>query len=109
MHNFGTKLNFIQKDVESIDFINNFNETYEVVFCLAVIEHLKDKINFIKKLGQICTEILYFEGNAGTNIDFIINELKKVGFVNIELIGMSKDEKNNNNNNRPLFIAKKQF
>lgn len=109
LHNFGTKLNFIQKDVESIDFINNFNETYEVVFCLAVIEHLKDKINFIKKLGQICTEILYFEGNAGTNIDFIINELKKVGFVNIELIGMSKDEKNNNNNNRPLFIAKKQF
>jgi len=101
------KLNFIQQDVESLEFVSHFNEKYEVVFCLAVIEHLKNKEQFINKLGEICTEILYFEGNAGTNKDFIVRELKKVGFNEVKFIGNSNDEINVNNNVRPLFIAKK--
>jgi acetyltransferase-like isoleucine patch superfamily enzyme/predicted RNA methylase len=107
LNNLDSQLNFIQKDVESDDFIQNFKKEYEVVFCLAVIEHLKNKERFIDKLGEICTGILYFEGNSGTNKEFIINELKRVGFNDVHFIGNSKDEINKNNNVRPLFIAKK--
>ena len=100
-------LEFCQMDVESSQFYDEFNEKFEVVFCLAVIEHLKYKEKFISKLSDLCKSVLYFEGNANSNIEFLTNQLIINGFNTVEFIGMSNDEVNINNNNRPLFIAKK--
>lgn len=94
-------------DVESTEFKTNFNETFHTVFCLAVIEHLENKKGFIQKLSSLCSESLFFEGNSGTDINFIKEELSKNGFTMVEFIGYSGDEKDKRNNNRPLFRAVK--
>lgn len=94
-------------DVESSLFLEGFTKKFEVVFCLAVVAHLKNKDAFIKKLGEVCDGTLYFEGNAGTDTNYIKEKLSEAGFSSVEYIGLSDDEKNKNNNNRPLFIAKK--
>jgi hypothetical protein len=93
-------------DVESGTFIDDFTEKYEVVFCLAVIEHLKNKERFIKKLRTICTDYLLLEGNAGTNIEAIKLSLVASGFKTVDYIGLSDDEKDDFNNNRPLFVCR---
>jgi 2-polyprenyl-3-methyl-5-hydroxy-6-metoxy-1,4-benzoquinol methylase len=103
-----SNLEFYQMDVESGKFYEEFNQRFDVVFCLAVIEHLKDKEKFIAKLSDLCTSILYFEGNSNSDITFLTNQLKISGFHTVEFIGMSNDETNTNNNNRPLFIARKE-
>jgi acetyltransferase-like isoleucine patch superfamily enzyme len=100
-------LSFERADVENDAFLKDFNNKYEVVFCLAVIEHLSKKDEFIQKLSDICLDKLYLEGNSGTDVDYIKGKLLEVGFSSVEFIGYSDDEKNKNNNNRPLFIAKK--
>jgi acetyltransferase-like isoleucine patch superfamily enzyme/SAM-dependent methyltransferase/predicted Ser/Thr protein kinase len=104
MHNL-KNIQFEQMDVESKFFYDNFNDQFDIVFCLAVIEHLKDKENFIKKLYQLCSGTLFLEGNSGTDSEELINLLEKYGFINVNYIGLSNDEKNSANNNRPLFIA----
>jgi maltose O-acetyltransferase len=98
-------IEFLQIDVESMQFLKDFNEKYDIVFCLAVVEHLKNKEVFINKLAQICSGILFLEGNSVTNVNETINALKQAGFINIEYLGLSDDEKNNKNNNRPMFIC----
>jgi acetyltransferase-like isoleucine patch superfamily enzyme len=100
-------LSFQRADVESDSFLKDFTNKYEVVFCLAVIEHLSKKDLFIQKLSEICLDKLYLEGNSGTDVDYVKTKLLEVGFKSVDFIGYSDDEKNKNNNNRPLFIAKK--
>ena len=87
---------------------NKQEEEYEVVFCLAVIEHLKQKEKLYKLLGDVCSEKLYFEGNGNSDINVLEAGLKNAGFKSVTYLGFSNDEKKNtNNNNRPLFIALK--
>lgn len=95
---------FIQCDIENAD---DVTQKFDVVFCLAVIEHLKQKNKLFEVLSRVCISKLYFEGNAGSDIDYIKEELKKAGFTKIKYIGLSDDEKNTANNNRPLFIAER--
>lgn len=97
---------FIEFDIESQKHIPEIVK-YDVVFCLAVIEHLKNKENLFCLLEKVCSNILYFEGNAYSDIAFIESRLKESGFSRVEYIGFSCDEKNETNNNRPLFIAYK--
>lgn len=106
LHNI-TSIQFEQKDVESKLFYDHFNEVYDIVFCLAVIEHLNNKEIFIKKLFELCKDKLFLEGNSGTNVEQLTTLLIKNGFIRVEYIGLSNDEKNIANNNRPLFIASK--
>lgn len=82
-------------------------QKFDVVFCLAVIEHLVNKERLFQMLSFTCKHTLYFEGNGNSDIDYIKENLALVGFKQIEYIGFSDDEKNQANNNRPLFIAKK--
>ncbi len=106
IHNFN-KITFLQKDVESEDFNNSFNDVFDVVFCLAVVEHLKNKERFIHKLSKICGKYLFIEGNSGTDIEWLTSELKTAGFSVVRYLGLSDDEKDEYNNNRPLFICEK--
>lgn len=107
LHYKDRDLKFEQFDIESSSFLSRFDLGYEVVFCLAVIEHLKDKNGFLELLGKLCLETLYFEGNSGTDTQFIVTGLKNAGFSSVKYIGNSNDEKDKRNNTRPLFIAKK--
>lgn len=107
LHFKNNNLRYEVCDVESPSFLEGFKNTFDIVFCLAVVDHLKNKDAFIKKLGEVCNGILYFEGNSGTNVDYIKERLNDAGFSSVEFIGLSDDEKNESNNNRPLFRAKK--
>lgn len=98
---------FIEGDIESVSFKNSFNQTFDMVFCLALIEHLKDKHALLAFLSKVCKSSLYFEGNANSDINFITCSLQNAGFRDIQYLGFSDDEKNNLNNTRPLFIAEK--
>lgn len=99
---------FICKDIETV-VINDGMPEFDVVFCLAVVEHLKNKEHLFKVLGRVCKQILFFEGNANTDINFVTEQLKLNGFSKIEYLGFSDDEKNEQNNNRPLFVAHKMI
>jgi acetyltransferase-like isoleucine patch superfamily enzyme/2-polyprenyl-3-methyl-5-hydroxy-6-metoxy-1,4-benzoquinol methylase len=94
-------------DVEAPQFLEGFNEKYDVIFCLALIGHLKNQDVFLKKLSELCSATLYLEGNYNTNIDYTIDKLRQLGFKTVDAIGFSQDEVNKGNNNRPLFIATK--
>jgi acetyltransferase-like isoleucine patch superfamily enzyme len=99
-------LEFKQCDIEH-DSVP-FDKPFDIVFCLAVIEHLKQKDKLFNVLGKLCGSTLYFEGNGNSDIEYIEQGLKRVGFVDIRYLGLSDDEKNGANNNRPLFIASKK-
>lgn len=111
--NFISKLNcinsvrFRQCDVESEDFIEGFDESFDVVFCLALIGHLKDQLRFLRKVYLVCNNILFIEGNANTDTNDTVILLQNAGFNQVEYIGLSNDEINDNNNNRPLFVCYK--
>lgn len=97
---------FREYDIEAEKSIPEI-KPYDVVFCLAVIEHLTNKEKLFNILGRVCKDMLYFEGNANSDIAYIETGLKNAGFTQINYLGFSDDEKNRNNNNRPLFIAQK--
>lgn len=100
-------VSFRQCDVESENFIEGFVESFDVVFCLALIGHLKDQLRFLKKVYLVCSNILFIEGNANTDTNDTIILLQNAGFNRVEYIGLSNDEINQYNNNRPLFICYK--
>ncbi|MCL2520817.1 MAG: glycosyltransferase [Spirochaetaceae bacterium] len=104
IHEFKT-VKFRQIDVESDVFTTNIEQSYDVVFCFAVIGHLKNKKLFLQKLKKICTGTLYFEGNDGLSTEETQELSEEAGFININFIGLSDDEKDDYNNNRPLFIC----
>jgi 2-polyprenyl-3-methyl-5-hydroxy-6-metoxy-1,4-benzoquinol methylase len=93
--------------VESESFLINYKENFEIIFCLALIEHLYNKEQFIRKLASLCSGILFLEGNSTTDIDSLKRILILAGFHDVHFIGKSDDEKNESNNNRPLLICKK--
>ena len=99
-------LEFKQFDIECD--AAKFEEPFDIVFCLAVIEHLKQRDKLFDILGKLCGYKLYFEGNGNSDIDYIQQGLKQAGFIDIRYLGLSDDEKNGANNNRPLFIASKK-
>lgn len=107
LHFKNKPLSFIQADVENEDFWKNLDEAFQIVFCLAVIGHLKNKEEFFERLSKLCSETLYFEGNSESEKEFIEESLKKSGFKNITYLGLSDDEKDDKNNRRPLFVARK--
>jgi acetyltransferase-like isoleucine patch superfamily enzyme/2-polyprenyl-3-methyl-5-hydroxy-6-metoxy-1,4-benzoquinol methylase len=100
-------VDFIVADIEANEFIDGFKEKFDLIFCLAVIEHLKKKEILFEKLGELCLDTLYFEGNENTDIKYVEANLKRVGFKKVKYLGFSKDEKNSKNNVRPLWIAQK--
>jgi acetyltransferase-like isoleucine patch superfamily enzyme/predicted RNA methylase len=102
-----SNVSFFVNDIESKGFNYQHFGIFDVVFCLAVIEHLRDKSKLFELLSSFCKETLYFEGNSGTKIEYVESGLKEVGFKFIEFIGYSNDEKKQSNNVRPMWIAKK--
>lgn len=90
---------FAQGDLE-----NYQNEKqYDTVLCLAIVGHLHKTEHFYKMLYNITREVIYFEGNENVKKEKIEQDLRKVGFNNIEFRGYSTDDMCR----RPLFICRK--
>ncbi len=93
------------------DDIDELNEEhlggkYDVVFCLAVEAHVTYKKRLYRLLNSVTNDVLYFEGNSTTDVSDVINNLTKVGFNEVEFLGMCDDDCTPENNNRPMFIAR---
>lgn len=106
IHNFNN-IFFYQNDVESDSFKENFKENFDIVFCLSLIEHLRKKEDFLRKVYEICNEFFFLEGNSSTDRKNTIDLLLKIGFKKVRFIGYSNDDRNKDNNNRPLFVCEK--
>jgi len=97
---------FIQADIDFID-VNSINGPFDVVFCLAIEAHVKNPKKLFKLLSQITSGLLYFEGNASTDQEYLKRSLFDEGFHDVSYIGISNDDCIPENNCRPLFIARK--
>jgi SAM-dependent methyltransferase len=80
---------------------------FDVVSCLAVVEHLEDKEALYRLLGQVTRETLLFEGNSTTDPDFAESRLRAAGFADVRFLGRSGDDSRAENNVRPMFVATK--
>jgi SAM-dependent methyltransferase len=81
--------------------------TYDVVFCLAIEAHVKDPERLYRLLGEVTSDTLLFEGNAGCDIVLVQERLKSAGFSVIESCGMCDDDAIVANNNRPMLVARR--
>jgi len=99
-----SNINFVCGDIDELD--GNLR-TFDVVFCFAINKHVKDEDKLYDTLGKVAGKKLYFEGNDGTNNEYVIKRLTEVGFKDIEYIGVYDDDIKKKNNVRPLFIANK--
>jgi SAM-dependent methyltransferase len=77
----------------------------EVVFCFAIEAHVRDPQRLYRLLGELTTELLCFEGNAGCDVEFVELRLRAAGFDRVERLGASDDEQNPANNTRPMLKA----
>ncbi len=98
---------FTQGNVDYLS-LNDVNGPYDIVFCLALIGHVKYPERLYELLGKVTSKTLYFEGNL-MNIDWKNTEknLIKAGFFEVEYLGVCDDDCLEDNNKRPVFIAKK--
>jgi len=97
---------FVQSDIDLIN-IQQLGGPRNVVFCLAVEAHVKNRKKLFELLYQATTEVLYFEGNSTKALEGIRQTLTEVGFRKVRLLGISRDDVVPNNNCRPLFAATK--
>lgn len=95
---------FIQGDIDKITTMS-VNGPYDVVFCLAVDAHVKDRKRLYRLLGEVTDETLYFEGNANTDPSEVEVLLFKNGFKRFEHLGVCDDDSRPENNCRPLLRA----
>lgn len=78
---------------------------FDLVFCLALEEHIRDRERLYRFLAEITSGTLYFEGNGNTKPTKIEKCLQSVGFKEIRFAGICSDDCRKANNQRPLFIA----
>jgi 2-polyprenyl-3-methyl-5-hydroxy-6-metoxy-1,4-benzoquinol methylase len=97
---------FIQADIDLIN-VQQLGGPRDVVFCLAVEAHVKNRKKLFELLAQATTEVLYFEGNSTTALERIKQTLTQVGFRKVKMLGISRDDVIPNNNCRPLLVATK--
>lgn len=80
---------------------------FDIVFCMAVLAHVKKPKRLFQLLSEVTVEFLYFEGNSSTDPKFIQSELVGCGFKKVTYFGSCSDDHLESNNNRPLFLAEK--
>lgn len=98
-------LTFKQGDIDEIN--ERDIGCFDVVFSLAIEKHLKDRASLYSLLGKITSELLFFEGNAGCDLDEVKALLSKAGFRKFDLLGNCDDDIRKENNKRPMLIARK--
>ncbi len=83
----GVDAEFWQANLDSPEF-RKFCPRFDIVFCLSVITHVKDKVEFINWLDGIAKHIIVFESNHGERNKQHIEILKEtMWFESITYIG----------------------
>lgn len=100
-------MEFRAGDVDLLD-AGQLGGNFDVVFCLAINRHVKDPARMYQLLGQITGDVLFFEGNGGTDVEDARRQLLGAGFKTVDFLGMSDDDCLPQNNNRPLFVARRR-
>ncbi len=80
---------------------------HDIVFCLAIVEHMKDQDRLFRLLWEVTSKFLYFEGNGNTDPQLVKSKLLDCGFKKVTDLGLCSDDYLESNNNRPLFTAEK--
>lgn len=91
-------------DIDQLE-SSNLPGPFEIVLCLAIDQHVKDRDHLFRLLGSVGARTVYFEGNAGTDIESVKAKLSSSGFGRVEFLGLSDDDCVAANNVRPLFVA----
>lgn len=97
---------FVQADIDDLE-ASELGEPFGVVFCFAINEHVNKKDRLFGLLSQVAAQKLYFEGNAGTDVEAVTAKLLAAGFNDVQSLGMSDDDYMPENHNRPLLVATK--
>jgi SAM-dependent methyltransferase len=79
----------------------------DIVYCLAISEHVQDRPRLFRLLGEVTREMLCFEGNTTTDPEEVKAALLQSGYRSVELLGPSDDDCRPENNRRPLLSARK--
>jgi len=97
-------VSFEQGDVDELT-VEKVGGPHDIVFCLAIDQHVKDPERLYQLLGKICSGTLYFEGNERSDLGHIRSQLLTAGFAEVEDLGLSDDDCLESNNIRPLLRA----
>lgn len=97
-------ISFIHADIDGLD-ARDLTDSFDVVLCLAIVEHVKKPNELYRLLGAVTGTLLLFEGNSGTDPAEVKAKLKSNGFAKIEYLGFSDDDCREKNNRRPIFRA----
>ena len=98
---------FIQANIDKLVVSDLSQQTYDVVYCFALIEHLKDRNRLFRLLGAVTDRVLFFEGNSHTPGEEIKSKLMENGFVTVQSAGICGDDCMSDNNCRLMYVAKK--
>ncbi|HLA84196.1 MAG TPA: methyltransferase domain-containing protein [Thermoguttaceae bacterium] len=80
---------------------------HDVVFCLAILAHMKQPERLFWLLSEVTSKVLYFEGNAPQETEYIRSKLTESGFTNVTYLGFCTDDHLDSNNHRPVFRAER--
>lgn len=103
---------FIRADIDLLK-TEAIGGPYDIVLCLALEEHVKDKPRLFNLLGSITKEVLYYEGAAyehlseEAKIKNGTDNLLRAGFRTVEYLGLCTDDCNPAFNIRPVFRARR--
>jgi hypothetical protein len=100
------RVEFKAGDVDTLE-PEALGQIFDVVFCLAINLHVKNPDRLYDLLGRITGDLLFFEGNAGTDVEDAISRLHRAGFASVTPLGMSDDDCLPKNNKRPMIVARR--
>ena len=101
-----TSVSFMQRDIDRLN-ADDFDRSFDVVFCLAIEKHLQKPNRLYSLLSQLCSGVVFFEGNSSTDPDEVRRRLLDSGFSQVDYLGISDDDCVDLNNCRPLLVALK--
>lgn len=97
---------FICKNIDKLK-SQDISGKFDIVFCLAIEAHVKNKESLYRLLNKVTNEEVYFEGNSTTDIDSVKSLLSDNGFKSVEMLGLSDDDSRREHTPRPILKAKK--
>lgn len=78
---------------------------YDIVLCLAVDQHVRDRARLYRLLGEVTRGVLLFEGNVGSDPSEVESALLSAGLHKVDNLGYCDDDCRPENNRRPLLKA----
>ncbi len=95
---------FVRADIDALA-PETLRGPFDVVFCLAIEAHVKDKPRLYSLLAASTSRLLLFEGNEGTDAAAAADALRRAGFGKVEILGTCDDDCRAENNVRPILRA----